>query len=110
MVMDGSDVMRVTVVVVGLMHLLKWAGVPQRWAPLLVAGLSTLGVALWAVTQGPVSQAVLFSYLSGWVAVATSATTVWGFTWAAAGGARRARARHRKRTRAATGGTAAARV
>ena len=95
--MDGLAVMRVTVAVVGLMHLLRWAGLPERWAPLLVAALSALGMALWAYTQGPVSQAVLFSYVSGWVTVATSAATVWGFTWTAVGGARRARARHSKR-------------
>lgn len=95
--MDGLAVMRVTVVVVGLMHLLRWSGVSERWAPLLVAVLSALGVALWAVGQGPVNEAVLFSYVSGWVAVATSAAMVWGFNWAA-GTARRTRPDHHKRT------------
>ncbi len=96
--MDGLAVMRVTVVVVGIMHLLRWAGVPERWAPLLVAVLSALGVALWAVGQGPLNPSVLFSYMSGWVAVATSAAMVWGFTWAAATTARRSRHHHHKRS------------
>ena len=96
--MDGLAVMRVTVVVVGIMQLLRWAGVPERWAPLLVAGLSALGVALWAVGQGPVNPSVLFSYMTGWVAVATSAAMVWGFTWAAASTARRSRHPHHKRS------------
>jgi hypothetical protein len=94
---DGLAVMRVTVVVVGIMHLLRWAGVGERWAPLLVAVLSALGVALWAVGQAPLNPSMLFSYVSGWVAVATSAAMVWGFTWAA-GTARRPRPHHQKRS------------
>jgi hypothetical protein len=95
--MDGLAVMRVTVVVVGIMHLLRWAGVPERWAPLLVTVLSALAVALWAFGQGSLNPSVLFSYVSGWVAVATSAAMVWGFTWAA-GTARRSRPHHQKRS------------
>jgi hypothetical protein len=94
--MDALAVMRVTVVVVGVMHLLRWAGVPERWAPLLVAVLSSLAVVLWAVSQGVTGAEGWFGYLSGWVAVATSAATVWGFTWATrceSRGIRRRRAR-----------------
>src|SRR5207253_11239878 len=102
--MDGLAVMRVTVVVVGIMHLLRWAGTRDSWAPLLVAGLSALGVALWAVGQGPLNPSVLFSYISPWAAVATSAGMVWGFPWAAASTAPPPRPPHHKRSHRAAGG------
>jgi hypothetical protein len=102
--MDELAIMRVSGVVLALMYLLRWAGVTPRWAPLLVPLLSALGVGLWAYTNGPIGQPETFSYLAGWVAVATSAATAWGFTAAAAArlGCRstRARGRHRQANRA----------
>ena len=73
--MDELAIIRVSGVVLALMYLLRWAGVSPRWAPLLVPLLSVLGVGLWAYANGPISQPLAFSYLAGWVAVATSAAT-----------------------------------
>ena len=97
--MDELPVVRVAGVVLALMYLLRWAGVTPRWAPLLVPLLSALGVGLWAYANGPISQPAMFSYLAGWVAVATSAATAWGFSSAAAArlGCRSSRARGRQR-------------
>jgi hypothetical protein len=81
--MDELAIMRVSGVVVAVMYLLRWAGVPRGWAPLLVPVLSALGVGLWAYANAPLNQPVLFSYVAGWVAVATSAATAWGFSSAA---------------------------
>ena len=75
--MDELAIMRVSGVVLALMYLLRWAGVSPRWAPLLVPLLSVLGVGLWAYANGPISQPLAFSYVAGWVAVATSAATAW---------------------------------
>jgi hypothetical protein len=99
--MDELAVMRVSGVVVALMYLLRWAGVPPRWAPLLVPALSASGVAVWAYANAPVSQPETFSYLAGWVTVAVSAATAWGFTTVAtaklASPKSSARPRHRRR-------------
>jgi hypothetical protein len=80
--MDGLAIIQVSGAVVALMYLLRWAGLSRRWAPLLVPVLSALGVGVWVYGQAPIGQADTFSYVAGWVAVATSAATVWGFTWA----------------------------
>jgi hypothetical protein len=87
--MDGLAVMQVSGVVVALMYLLRWAGIPNRWAPLLVPTLSALGVGLWAYANAPIGRVETFSYVAGWIAVAMSAATVWGFAWAAAGSVNR---------------------
>ena len=83
--MDGLAIMSVSAAIVALMHLLRWAGVPRQWAPLLVPALAALGVGVWAIAHGPFTNADIFNYIAGWIAVTTSAATVWGFRWAAAG-------------------------
>jgi hypothetical protein len=87
--MDGLAVMQVSGTVVALMYLLRWAGIPGRWAPLLVPTLSALGVGVWAYANGPIGRVEIFSCVAGWIAVATSAATVWGFAWAAVGAVNR---------------------
>ena len=81
--MDALAIMTVSGVVVALARLLRWAGLPDRWGRVGVFLLSALGVAVWAYAQGHIGRADAFSYLAGWVAVATSAATVFGFAWAA---------------------------
>jgi hypothetical protein len=83
--MDGLAIVQVSAVVVALMYLLRWSGVPHRWAPLLVAVLAALGVGIWAYAHGPINRADSFTYVAAWVAVATSSATVWGFAWAGKG-------------------------
>jgi O-antigen/teichoic acid export membrane protein len=80
----GEAIITVSAAVVALTQLVKWAGLPPQRAPLVVAGLAALGVALWGVSDGFFSRHDLFSYFAGWVAVATSAAGVFGFTRAAA--------------------------
>ena len=94
--MDGLAIMRVSAVVVALMYLLRWAGVPRRWAPVVVPALAALGVGAWVVGYGPISLAELFNYVAGWIAVAASAATVWGFSWAGTSGRRACGARCRR--------------
>jgi hypothetical protein len=80
--MDGLAIMQVSVAVLALMHLMRWAGVSHRWAPLVVPLASAVGVGLWGYAHPPVSQVETFSYLAGWISVATTAASAWGFTWA----------------------------
>jgi hypothetical protein len=82
--MDGLAIMQVSGAVLPLMYVLRWAGVSRRWAPLLVPLVSALAVGLWANAHGPVSQADTFGYVTGWIAVVTTAATAWGFNWTAA--------------------------
>ena len=77
--MDGIDIISVSAPVAALAHLLKWSGVPARCAPLVVFGLSLVGVALWATTMGHLSHFDGFGLFAGWIAVASSASGVYGF-------------------------------
>jgi hypothetical protein len=80
--MDGLAIMQVSVAVLAVMYLMRWAGVSRRWAPLVVPVASAIGVGTWGYGHTPISQADWFSYLAGWISVATTAATAWGFTWA----------------------------
>lgn len=80
--MNAQTIMTISAAVVALVQLFKWAGVPQRQGPILVLVAAALGVALWLVTAGAetISRANGFDYFAGWIAVATSAAGVFGFT------------------------------
>lgn len=78
--MDGQAIMTVSGAVVALTQLLKWAVVPDRWGPVAVLGLSLVGVAFWGWTTGDFGRSTAFTYFAGWIAVATSAAGVYGFT------------------------------
>ena len=82
--MDGQAIISVSAAVVALTQLCKWAGLPDKVGPLLVLALAAVGVAFWAYSQGNFGRAVAFDYFAGWVAVATSAAGVYGFTRAGA--------------------------
>lgn len=81
--MDGQAIMTVAAAVVALTQLAKWASLPDRWGPVIVLMFSALGVGMWAYQQGGVARAETFAYFAGWIAVATSAAGVFGFTRAA---------------------------
>ena len=88
--MEGEAIVAVSTTVVALTQLIKWMGLPERFAPLVVVILSTLGVFFWGLTQPEmVTRTELWSYFAGCIAVATSAAGVFGFTQAASDSIRR---------------------
>lgn len=78
--MDGEAIVTVGATVVALVQLCKWGGLPDRRGPLAVLALSAIGVAVWGFTKGQFQYTQAFSYFAGWIAVATSAAGVFGFT------------------------------
>lgn len=81
--MDAEAIMSVSAAVVALTQLVKWAGLPDRRGPFVVLALSALGVAGWGWSEGALDRTRAFGYFVGWIAVATSAAGVFGFTRAA---------------------------
>lgn len=78
--MDAQAVITVSAAVVALTQLFKWGFVPDRYGPISVIVLSAIGVAFWAWSSGDFSRATSFGYFAGWIAIATSAAGVFGFT------------------------------
>lgn len=78
--MNGEAIISVSAAVVALVSLIKWAGVTERFGPVAVLLLSALGCGVWGFSTGDVSKTTFFSYFAAWVAVATSAAGVYGFT------------------------------
>jgi hypothetical protein len=81
--MDGQAIITVSAAVVALTQLAKWGFVPDKYGPLSVIVLSASGVAFWGWSTGDFSRASSFMYFAGFIAVATSAAGVFGFTRAA---------------------------
>lgn len=82
--MSGEAIVSVSAATVALTQLAKWSGLPDKWGPVAVLVLAALGVALWVYTQGVFEQRQAFQIFAGWIAVATSAAGVFGFTRASA--------------------------
>jgi hypothetical protein len=78
--MHEVPALTVSAVVVALAQLVRWAGLPDHWAPITVAVLALVGVGLWAAAAGPDPSTTAFDYFAAWVTVATSAAGVFGFT------------------------------
>jgi len=78
--MEGQAIITVSATVVALTQLAKWSGIPDRLGPFAVLLLSLMGVTFWAWTQGDFARPTAFAYFAGWIAVATSAAGVYGFT------------------------------
>jgi uncharacterized membrane protein len=75
----------VSAAVVALTQLVKWSNfVSDRRGPLVVLSLALVGIAFWGWSKGDFERARAFEYFAGWIAVATSAAGVFGFTRAAA--------------------------
>lgn len=82
--MNGEAIVSISAAVVALTQLAKWGGLPDRWGPVSVLLLAAIGVALWVYTQGEFERQQTFTVFAGWIAVATSAAGVFGFTRASA--------------------------
>lgn len=78
--MDGEAIMTVSAAVVASTQLAKWSGVPDKYGPVAVLLLSILGVTIWVWSEALFEQQLVFGYFAGWIAVATSAAGVFGFT------------------------------
>lgn len=79
--MQAEDTVVVMGAVTALTQLFKWQGVPDRRGPLVVMGLSVLGVVLWGVsTEAEFTRAMIWPYFAGWLAVSTGAAGIYGFT------------------------------
>lgn len=79
--MSGQAIVAVSASVVALTQLLKWGKiVSDQRGPLAVLVLAMFGVAFWGWTTGDITRATAFGYFAGWIAVATSAAGVYGFT------------------------------
>jgi hypothetical protein len=78
--MNGEAIMSVSAAVVALVSLIKWAGVTEKFGPVAVLCLSGIGCGIWGFSTGDVDRTTFFGYFAGWVAVATSAAGIYGFT------------------------------
>jgi hypothetical protein len=78
--MDGQAILTVSAAVVALTQIAKWAGLEDKRGPIAVLVLAALGVVLWGFSVGNFERNQLFAYFGGWIAVATSAAGVFGFT------------------------------
>lgn len=80
--MNAEAIVTVSAAVVALTQMLKWSGlVRDAHGSLVVLALALLGVLLWgASNEAAFQRSLIWPYFAGWVAVATSAAGVYGFT------------------------------
>lgn len=76
--MNAEAIVSVSAAVVGLVQVVKWAGLPSRFGPFAVLLISAIGVWLWGWSAEMLSRASAFQFFYGWVAVLTSAAGVFG--------------------------------
>ncbi len=82
--MNAEAIVSVSAAVVALTQIIKWQGMRDQWAPIVVLFNALLGCALWAYSRGDFARATVFSYFAGWISVSLTAAGVFGFTRAAA--------------------------
>lgn len=78
--MTSEAIAAISISVVSLTQLVKWAGLKDNLGPAAVLVLSAIGTGFWGWSQGDVTRATAFAYVAGWIVVATSAAGVYGFT------------------------------
>lgn len=80
--MSAEAIITVSATVVVLTQMCKWGRIVQdSQGPYAVLVLALLGVVLWGVSnETAFARALIWPYFAGWVAVATSAAGVFGFT------------------------------
>lgn len=82
-IMDPTAILAIGLMVSGVVQLLKLSPLPTTGLiPVgLVLGISAFGVLIWAVSFEPAFERhLLWSYLTGWLAVSTTAAGAWGLT------------------------------
>ncbi len=82
--MNGEAIISVSAAVVALVQLLKWSFLEDKYGPLAVLALALFGVVFWGYSEGTFERTNAFEYFAGWIAVATSAAGVFGFSRASA--------------------------
>lgn len=78
--MDAEAIISVSAAVVALTQLAKWGGLTDKYGPVSVMVLSLIGIGFWAWSTGEFRREAAFAYFAGWIAVATSAAGVYGFS------------------------------
>jgi hypothetical protein len=78
--MTGEAIATISISVVSLTQVLKWAGLRDHYGPILVMVLSAFGVIFWGWSEADLSRTTAWGYFAGWVVVTTSAAGVYGFT------------------------------
>lgn len=83
--MESGGIVAISAAVVALTQLFKWGGFPLKWSPILVLVLSAIGVVAWAFSNlSTWDRTTIWPLFTAWIAVATCAAGVFGFTRAAA--------------------------
>jgi len=78
--MPSETVIAVAGSVTALTQLFKFWGVPDRYGPYVVLGLSFFGVVIWALSQpDPFNRLNLWQYFAAVVNVMVSSAGVYGF-------------------------------
>lgn len=78
--MTAEAIVAVSAAIVALTQLIKWSGVHDKYGPLAVLVLSLIGVVFWGWSKDVLTRAAAFEFFVGWIAVATSAAGIFGFT------------------------------
>lgn len=75
--MTATDIAAVSVAVVGLAQLVKWSGLPDRWAPAAVFGIALLSTLLCAWSRSTLARATAFDLFAASIAGALTASGVY---------------------------------
>lgn len=84
-IMTAEAIIAISALVVTITQLLKWLGLRDRWGAVVVLAFSLIGVVAYQISFAPDGRPFflrtdLWPALTAWVAVATSAAGVFGFT------------------------------
>jgi len=78
--MNSEAIVAISLSVVSLTQLVKWAGLKDNYGPIAVMILSLFGTLFWGWSQNDISRTNAFGYFAGWIVITTSAAGVYGFT------------------------------
>jgi hypothetical protein len=76
--MSAQEAMIVAGVVTIIVQVLKHSGLSGRWALLVCAVLSTVGVGLFGYSEGTLARETAFEFFAGWASVFSSAAGIFG--------------------------------